>query len=108
MNSESRWIFIYWENWKGLLIRDIKKGYIYEKDGTKKIIKNNEEIYTGNLSGKIFGLYEHGHIVFSHALILQKIKGIGNDALHNIIEPNSETLKKTIHIVETVLDIYMI
>ncbi|WJE49895.1 DUF4145 domain-containing protein [Peribacillus frigoritolerans] len=82
---------------------NIKKGYIYEKDGSKKLDKKQKEIYTDNLAGRIFGLYENGLIIFIQALLLQKIKNIGNSAVHDIVEPSIETLKQTIEIIETIL-----
>lgn len=82
---------------------NIKKGHIYEKDGSKKLNEKNKEMYTDNLAGRIFGLYENGHIIFTQALLLQKIKNIGNSAVHDIVEPKIETLKQTIEIIDTIL-----
>ncbi|MGI1810589.1 DUF4145 domain-containing protein [Priestia sp. TGN 0903] len=86
----------------------INQGYIYNQDGTKKLNpKNNQEILAKNLAGSIFGLFESGHITFTHALILQKIKVIGNDAIHDIVTPLSSTLEEVIKIVERIIyDIY--
>ncbi|QHA92244.1 DUF4145 domain-containing protein [Bacillus sp. N1-1] len=81
----------------------IKKGHIYEKNGSKKCNEKKEEIYTNNLAGRIFGLYEEEHIIFTHALLLQKIKNIGNSAVHDIVEPSIGTLKQTIDIINTIL-----
>ncbi|MDA2275491.1 hypothetical protein CBR59_28220 [Bacillus thuringiensis] len=53
---------------------NIKKGHIYNKDSSKKLNEKNQEIYTDNLAGRIFGLYEKGHIIFTQALLLKKIK----------------------------------
>lgn len=87
---------------------DINQGYIYNPDGTKKLNqKNNQEILAKNLAGRIFGLYELDHITFTHALILQKIKVIGNDAIHDIVTPSLGTLEEVIKIVERIIyDIY--
>ncbi len=82
---------------------NIKKGYIYENDGTKKLDKDNKEILTGNLAGRIFGLYEKGHILFTQALLLLKIKNIGNSAVHDIEEINIDTLRQTIDILDSIL-----
>jgi len=86
----------------------IEKGYIYEADGTKKINnKTGKEILAKNLAGSIFGLFESGHITFTHALILQKIKIIGNDAIHDIVAPSPGALREVIGIVERIIyDIY--
>nr|WP_240465408.1 DUF4145 domain-containing protein [Neobacillus thermocopriae] len=65
---------------------NIKKGHIYNKDGSKKLNEKNKVIFTDNLAGRIFGLYENGYIIFTHALLLQKIKNIGNKAVHDIVE----------------------
>ncbi|WP_242224692.1 DUF4145 domain-containing protein [Bacillus cereus group sp. BfR-BA-01380] len=82
---------------------NIKKGHIYDKDGSKKLNEKNKEIYTDNLAGRIFGLYEEGHIIFTQALLLQKIKNIGNSAVHDIVEPSIEILQQTIEIIDTIL-----
>jgi len=82
----------------------VKKGYIYEEDGTKKIDEEtDEEIYTSNLAGRIFGLYEHGYIIFPQALILNKIKTIGNKAVHSIVSPDTMDLREVIQVMEQTL-----
>ncbi|MED0717445.1 DUF4145 domain-containing protein [Aeribacillus composti] len=81
----------------------VESGCLYEKDGTKKKNKKGEEIKTNNLEGKIFGLYEKSYIIFDQALILQKVRLIGNNAVHVIIEPESRTLKQIINIIENVI-----
>lgn len=82
---------------------NIKKGHIYDKDGSKKLNEKNKEIYTSNLAGRIFGLFEEGHIIFTQALLLQIIKNIGNSAVHDIVEPSIEILQQTIEIINTIL-----
>ncbi|MCY8973136.1 hypothetical protein MOE37_16405 [Bacillus atrophaeus] len=83
----------------------IKKGYVYDKD--KRIIKKNGETNPKkreSLEGKFFGLYENDYILFNQALILQKIRGIGNEAIHEVVEPDKLVLKKIIIIVESILE----
>lgn len=85
----------------------IKKGYLYDEEGTK--LPNQEGVIkkSETLGGRIFELYERGLILFPQALILQKVKGIGNEAIHEIIVPNVRTIKEIIIILEKVMyDIY--
>ncbi|KZB90908.1 hypothetical protein A2U94_13755 [Bacillus sp. VT 712] len=82
----------------------VKKGYIYEVDGTKKI-ENDKEIYTDNLAGRIFGLFEKGYIIFPQALILNKIKSIGNKAVHSVISPDTIELREIIQVMEQTLNV---
>ncbi|WP_025115337.1 DUF4145 domain-containing protein [Lysinibacillus fusiformis] len=85
----------------------IKKGYLYDEAGAKLPNKDGVIKKSETLGGRIFELYERGLILFPQALILQKVKGIGNDAIHEIIVPNVKTIKKIIDIIEKVIyDIY--
>lgn len=60
-----------------------------------------------SLEGKIFGLYENDFILWKHALILQKVRDVGNSAAHEILTPSRKTVKDSIGIIEKVLeDIY--
>lgn len=42
--------------------------------------------------------------MFNQALILQGIRGIGNEAIHEVVEPDKLILKKIIIIVESILE----
>ncbi|MED1780016.1 hypothetical protein ABEW26_05830 [Bacillus subtilis] len=42
--------------------------------------------------------------MFNQALILQKIRGIGNEVIHEVVEPDKLILKKIIIIVESILE----
>lgn len=82
----------------------IKNGYLYENDKTKKLDYNKKEINTDSLGGRIFGLYEKGHILFPNALILLEIKKVGNSALHDIEIPHFVNLNHMIIILEKIID----
>lgn len=82
---------------------DIKKGYLYDSDGEKLADEDGVERKKDSLGGRIFGLFEKGYILFPQALILQKVKIIGNSAVHDIIVPEFEVIKDIIHIIERVL-----
>lgn len=84
--------------------RGINKGYLYDAGKNKIKDKKGNEIITESLGGRIFGLFEEGHIVFTQALILQKIKDIGNGAIHEIKVPSISTLKDAIHVVEDIIN----
>jgi len=82
----------------------VKKGHIYHNDGTIKLDeKTNKEIYTDNLAGRIFGLYEGKFILLAQALILNKIKTIGNKAVHSVVSPDTLTLREVIQIMEQII-----
>lgn len=85
----------------------IKKGYLYDRDGNrllddKDVIRKHE-----SLGGRIFELYDKKFIIFTQALILQKIVKFGNGAVHDMESPGYKTLKEIINIIEKVIyDIY--
>ncbi|MFB4472137.1 DUF4145 domain-containing protein [Oceanobacillus caeni] len=86
----------------------IKKGYIYDCDKNKLpnkkdgVVKKSE-----SLGGRIFGLFENDHILFHQALLLQKVKDIGNSAIHDIEVPDIYTIYEIISVVEEAMsDIY--
>ncbi|WP_163581106.1 DUF4145 domain-containing protein [Gracilibacillus saliphilus] len=88
--------------------QNIKKGYLYDDDKNKLpdpkdgVVRKQE-----NLGGRIFGLYEEGYILFQQALILQKVKDLGNNAIHDIVTPDIYTINDIIEIAEKVMhDIY--
>lgn len=86
----------------------IKKGYLYDNE-RNKIPSKEEGIIrkSESLGGRIFGLFDNGLILFPQALILEKVKTIGNGAIHEINVPNVSTIKKIIVILEKVMyDIY--
>ena len=82
----------------------IKKGFLYENDRTKKLDDDGKEIKTDSLGGRIFGLYEGGHILFPNALILLEIKKVGNNALHEIEIPHFVVIYQMIIILEKIMD----
>ncbi|HJF32218.1 MAG TPA: hypothetical protein K8V56_10670 [Sporosarcina psychrophila] len=83
---------------------DIKKGYMYDMEKNKLPDQDGIERKKESLGGRIFGLYEGDYIVFTQAMILQKVKVIGNSAIHDIIVPDIKIVKEIISIVEKVLD----
>ncbi|MCP3793067.1 DUF4145 domain-containing protein [Paenibacillus sp. CH40] len=79
---------------------DENKQAILKKDGLTKCKSQS-------LEGKIYGLYENDYILWRHALILQKVRDVGNSAAHEIKTPTKKTVKDSIGIIEKVLeDIY--
>lgn len=79
---------------------DDNKGAKIQKDGVT-------ECKSQSLEGKIYGLYQNDYILWKHALILQKVRDVGNSAAHEIKTPTRKTVKDSISIIEKVLeDIY--
>jgi len=79
----------------------VEEGYIY--DDNRNIIsidKGGGNKKSNSLGGRIFGLFENGHIVFPQALILQRVKIIGNSAIHDIISPEIEDVREIIIIID--------
>lgn len=83
---------------------NIKKGYMYDSSASKILSEDGNAKQSDSLGGRIFGLYESRHIVFTQALILQKVKVIGNSAIHDIVVPDIETIKEIISIIETIME----
>ncbi|WP_228307270.1 DUF4145 domain-containing protein [Priestia sp. J2] len=82
----------------------VKKGHVYRDDGTIEIEeKTGKEMYNSTLPARIFGLYEKGYIIFPQALILNKIKEIGNKAVHSIVSPDTMDLREVIQVMEQIL-----
>lgn len=82
------------------ILREEDKLFRYKQDGCT-------EIRSQSLEGKIYGLYEGDYILWKHALILQKVRDVGNSAAHEIKPPSMTTVKESIKIIEKVLeDIY--
>jgi hypothetical protein len=84
-------------------------------DGTlfddNKVPRLQKDRMTGcrsqSLEGRIYGLYQKDYILWKHALILQKVRDVGNSAAHEIKTPTKKTVKDSIGIIEKVLeDIY--
>lgn len=83
----------------GVLLDDNKVAKL-QKDGVTECISTS-------LEGKIYGLYQNDYILWRHALILQKVRDVGNSAAHEIKTPTRKTVKDSIGILEKVLeDIY--
>ena len=82
----------------------VKKGHVYKEDGTIEIEeKTGKEMYNSTLPARIFGLYEKGYIIFPQALILNKIKEIGNKAVHSMVSPETMDLREVIQVMEQIL-----
>ena len=83
---------------------EVKKGHVYKEDGTIEIEeKTGKEMYNSTLPARIFGLYEKGYIIFPQALILNKIKEMGNKAVHSIVSPDTMDLREVIQVMEQIL-----
>jgi hypothetical protein len=84
---------------------NITGGKLYNEKKELKISKKGKEIFSQSLEGKIYGLYENQFILWEHCRILQEIRDIGNDAVHEIKPPNLLALRKAVIIIENVLEI---
>lgn len=82
----------------------IKKGFIYDEEKNKLPNKDGVIAKSESLGGRIFGLYENDYITFLQAQILQKVKVIGNSAIHDIVVPKAVTIKEIIRILERIMD----
>lgn len=81
----------------------IYKGKLRNNDKIILLDRHDREMSRGNLEGKIFGLYEQGMIIWDQTLILQKIRDLGNAAVHEIKPPSVIVLKSAIQIIEQLL-----
>ncbi|PAK32428.1 DUF4145 domain-containing protein, partial [Peribacillus simplex] len=82
----------------------IKQGYLYDEAIKIRVNKNDEPIISKALEGKINGLYNENMIIWDQAKILQKIRDIGNAAVHEIKQPSIPVFKSAIQIIEQVLN----
>lgn len=80
-------------------------GRLYNEKKEVKLNRKGNEIFSQSLEGKIFGLYESQIILWEHCRILQEIRDIGNNAVHEIKAPNIFILKRAISVIEMVLEI---
>ncbi|WP_096435651.1 DUF4145 domain-containing protein [Alteribacter populi] len=87
----------------------IEKGKLYNNDGS---VKNHSKgnlkgtpIISSSLEGKIYSLFEKGYLVWEQANILQRVRDIGNKAVHEIEVPPRKNIRKSIAIIEHVLEI---
>lgn len=81
----------------------IQEGHLFDENQEIKHNKKKEPILSKALEGKIFGLYENGFIIWEQALILQKIRDMGNAAVHEIKTPEISDFISAIQIIEQVL-----
>lgn len=81
----------------------IEKGTLFVDKTSKRLNKKEEPIVSPSLEGKIYGLFENGHISWDQAAILQRIRDIGNTAVHEIKTPSIYDLKSIIDIIEHIL-----
>ncbi|WP_366162646.1 DUF4145 domain-containing protein [Bacillus infantis] len=82
----------------------IKKGFIYDDKRNKILNKEGQPVRSKNLGARINELVDQGHIIFAQALVLHKVKDIGNNAIHDIEVPKLGTIKDIISIVEDVMN----
>ena len=62
-----------------------------------------------NLDGKISGLAENGFLTTHNAEILQELRFLGSEAVHNLYQPPLSELGLAIDIIELVIEnLYMI
>jgi hypothetical protein len=81
----------------------IKEGSLFEDKDNIKVNKKGENIVSTSLEGKIYGLYEQGMIIWEQTLILQKIRDIGNAAVHEIRTPKIKVFMSAVGIIEQLL-----
>lgn len=72
-----------------------------------EVTENGETKRKSNLQGKIEGLVEKGLLTRQHATSLHEHRFLGNEALHELQQPEAEDLKIAIEIIEhTLYNIY--
>lgn len=80
--------------------KGIKKGSVavQKKDGTKitKVVST--------LDGKIGGLCENGFLTIKQAEVLHQHRYLGNEALHELVQPSTSELELAIQIIESILE----
>jgi hypothetical protein len=81
----------------------IKEGNLFEDKDNIKVSKKGENTVSTSLEGKIYGLYQQGMIIWEQTLILQKIRDIGNAAVHEIRTPKINVFMSAVGIIEQVL-----
>ncbi len=80
--------------------KKIKHGLVTITDGSGA----TKEVKKSNLQGKISGLAEKGILTKNNAEILHEHRFLGNEALHELVQPSMAELKLAIEIVEHVLE----
>lgn len=71
--------------------------------------KEGKEYISKSLNGKIAGLHTMGFLTLDSSEVLHELRFMGNDAVHDIVEPSTEELSVAIDIIEHVIEnIYMI
>lgn len=76
-------------------------------DGPKEITKKDEQkkiIRISNLEGKIAGLYENGFLTEKNANVLHALRYLGNDAVHELVQPSRDELVLAIEIIEHIFE----
>ncbi|WP_379969168.1 DUF4145 domain-containing protein [Ectobacillus sp. sgz5001026] len=82
----------------------IKNGYVTD-DNTGLIVldKDNNQVRSGNLNGKINGLAEQGVLTASQTVILHMIRKLGNQTVHKLNNPPGKIIFSGLEIVENTL-----
>jgi len=83
---------------------EIEDGYVLDEDGNKKVDKQGNEIRSRKLAGKINGLVEKSVILPKQAEIIDQLRDLGNEVVHEIKVPKRSTLSKGIAIIEFLLE----
>lgn len=68
------------------------------KGGGTQVIRKD------NLEGKIAGLHEKGILTQRGADSLHDLRFLGNDAIHELVQPSEEELTLAIHVIEHVIE----
>lgn len=83
--------------------QEINEGYILDEEGNKVQNKENEEIKSTSLNGRINGMEENRLITPVSAKILHQIRDLGNATAHELEIPKRSTIKRGLSIVEDLI-----
>lgn len=91
-------------------VRAIIEGICIEEkieSGTVTNPKSGKTYISKNLDGKIAGLKEKGLLAVKHADLLHELRFLGNEAVHELVQPSTTELKFAIEIIDhTIENVY--
>lgn len=81
----------------------VTDGPLYDPSGAPVTNKVGAQSRSSSLEGKIYGLGEKDHLTNKQCRVLQQIRLLGNEALHEIITPHYSVLQDGIEVAEIML-----
>ncbi|MBN3556051.1 DUF4145 domain-containing protein [Fictibacillus nanhaiensis] len=79
----------------------IKDGYVTDEETGKVLLtKDNKQVRSGNLNGRINGLAENGILAERQTVILHIIRKLGNQTVHKLNNPSGKIIVEGLEIVE--------